>query len=128
MGIVVGGGVGVALAIAATLLARRLWPAYVLAEPTKAYTLPMLAARLTVGAGCMASAAWVATRVARDAGTAAWWLGGVVLALSTWEHLGRVWADYPWWYHLVYLSYLVPVAVVSGRVASRRARGVGAAR
>ncbi|MFY7922397.1 MAG: hypothetical protein ACOVSI_08280 [Gemmatimonas sp.] len=123
VGIVVGGSVGVALAIAVTFLVRRLWPAYVLAEPTKAYTLPMLLARLTVGACCMASAAWVATRVARDTGTAAWWLGGLVLAISTWEHLARVWADYPWWYHLGYLLYLVPVAVVSGRAAARRMSG-----
>ena len=122
VGIFVGGCVGVAVAIAATLLVRRLWPAYVRAEPTKAYSVPMLLARLTVGALCMAVAAWVATRVAEDAGTAARWLGGVVFAVSLWDHLVLVWADYPGWYHLVYLSYLVPLAVVSGRLAARRAR------
>jgi hypothetical protein len=70
----------------------------------------------------LVAAAWIATRVARDAGTAARWLGGVVLAMSLWDHLVRVWADYPAWYHLVYLSYLLPLAVLSGRVASRRSR------
>ncbi len=53
-----------ALALTATLVVRGLWPAHVFAEPTKAYTLQMLAARLTVAALCMVGAAWVATRVA----------------------------------------------------------------
>jgi|APMI01.1.fsa_nt_gi hypothetical protein len=122
LAIIVGSGVGVALAITTTMVVRHLWPAYVLAEPTKAYSLAMLCARLAVGAVCLVAAAWVATRVARDTGTAAWWLGGVVLAVSLWDHLVRVWADYPAWYHLVYLSYLLPLAVLSGRVASRRSR------
>ncbi len=64
LGILVGGIIGVALALMATLVVRRVWPAYVLAEPTKAYSLQMLAARLTVGALCMVGAAWVATRIA----------------------------------------------------------------
>jgi hypothetical protein len=121
--IIVGAGVGVALAVTATIAVRHLWSAYVIAEPTKAYSLPMLFARLAVGALCMVAAAWASTRVARDAGTAARWLGGVVLAGSLWVHLVRVWADYPAWYHVVYLSYLVPLAAMGGRLASRRASG-----
>lgn len=117
LGVVVGLCVGVGLAIAVTFVVRRLWPAYALAEPTKAYSLPMLFARLSVGALCVIGAAWVASRVARDHGTAARWLGGVVFAVSMWDHLVLVWADYPVWYHLVYLSYLIPLAVVSGRLA-----------
>jgi hypothetical protein len=113
----------VALAITATLLARTVWPAYASAEPTKAYSLSMLVVRLSVGALCTAGAAWVTTLVARDTGTAAWWLGAFFLALSLPDHLVRVWADYPPWYHVVYLAYLVPIAGCAGQVTSRYARG-----
>ncbi len=108
----------VAIAIARTgvVLGRALWPAYAAAEPHKDYTLAMLLARLAVGALSTAGAACVATIIARDDGRAAWWLGGLFLALSLPDHLYFVWADYPIWYHLVYLSYLVPIAGLTGWV------------
>jgi hypothetical protein len=107
----------VAIAIARTgvVLARALWPAYAAAEPHKDYTLAMLASRLAVGAVSTAGAAWVATIIARDNGRAAWWLGGLFLALSLPDHLYLVWNDYPVWYHFVFLAYLVPVAGLTGR-------------
>jgi hypothetical protein len=63
--------------------------------------------------------ACVTTVVARDQGRAAWWLGTVILLISLPNHLYFVWRDYPWWYHAVYLAYLVPVAGLSGRVLRR---------
>lgn len=107
----------VALALAAAFLGRTLWPEYAVAEPKKAYSLAMLAWRLSVGALCVAGAAYVATIIARDNGKAAWWLGGLFLAVSLPQHLFRVWADYPAWYHVAYLSYLVPIAGMTGRIA-----------
>jgi hypothetical protein len=86
----------------------------------------MLAARLTVGMVCTSGAACVTTIVARDKGTASWWLGGLFLAVSLPIHLYRVWADYPAWYHILYLAYLVPIAGLTGRVVySCSGRGVG---
>ena len=120
-----GGVTAVLLAITFTLAVRLLWPAYSAAEPSKEYSFTMLVARLTVGALCVITAALVATRVARDQGTAAWWVGGVALALSLPIHLVRVWADYPPWYHGFYLAYLLPLAVLTGRVISRRTGGRG---
>ena len=96
------------------VLARGLWPAYAAAEPHKDYSLTMLCARLAVGALSTAGAAWAATIVARDNGRAAWWLGGVFLALALPNHLFFVWNDYPAWYHFVFLAYLVPVAGLTG--------------
>jgi hypothetical protein len=104
----------------AVLLARRVWPEYAAAEPTKAYSLVMLISRLSAGALCTACAAVVTTMVARDRGQAAWWLGVLFLAVSLPSHLFQVWADYPAWYHVVYLSYLVPIAGLIGRVARDR--------
>lgn len=122
LGLATGMCAAVAMAATATILARVLWPAYAAAEPSRAYSLTMLVSRLIVGALCTTFAAFVATRTARDNGTAAWWLGGVFLAISAPHHVLRVWAEYPAWYHVIYLSYLVPVAGLTGRFASRYVR------
>jgi hypothetical protein len=123
LSVVAGGLTAVAMAIAATMLTRSLWPAYVAAEPTKAYSLAMLIARLAVGACCAAGAAAVTTMVARDRRQVAWWLGACFLLVSLPDHLVYVWADYPAWYHIVYLAYLVPVAGLVGRCMSSYVEG-----
>lgn len=108
----------IAFALVATLIARILWPGYAAAEPEKTYTVAMLWTRLAIGALCTAAAACVTTIIARDKGRAAWWLGGFFLAVSLpdhFYHIGYVWADYPAWYHFIYLSYLAPIAGLTGR-------------
>ena len=119
----VGLGAGVCTAVAmaatATMLARTLWPAYAVAEPSRTYSLTMLVLRLLVGALCTVGAAFVATRIARDRGTVAWWLGGLFLAVSAPHHMLQVWAAYPVWYHVIYLAYLVPLAGLTGQRGAR---------
>ncbi len=126
--LVAGCATAVGIAIVAVLVVRRLWPAYAVAEPTKHYSFAMLVARLIVGALCTIGAAVVATRVVRDDGAIAWWLGGLFLAVSLPDHLLVVWPDYPAWYHIVYLAYLVPVAGMTGRLVSRCWGGARSAR
>ena len=126
VGIVAGGVTAIALALTATLLARGLWPAYAAAEPSRAYSIGMLVLRLTVGVLCTAGAASVTTRVARDGGHAAWWLGALGLVLSLPDHLVRVWAAYPAWYHAVYLASLLPVAGLAGQLTTRWTRAQAA--
>ena len=112
LSLTLGCSIAVAIATVGVLAARALWPEYAAAEPHKHYTLAMLLARLAVGALSVAGAACAATVAAGDKGRAAWWLGALFLAVSVPDHLypGYVWNDYPVWYHLVYLAYLVPVA------------------
>ena len=109
---------GAALVRGASFVARTLWPAYAAAEPEKADGLVMLLSRLGAGAICVSIGAWVATMIAKDDGKAGWWLGGIVLAISLPIHLYFEWKDFPVWYHLVYLSYLVPIAGLTGRFVS----------
>ena len=99
----------------AFLTAKASWPAFAAAIPHKHYTFPMLLVRLTVGALAVAGAACATTAAAKDNGRTAWILGALFLAASIPDHLypGYVWPDYPVWYHLVYLAYLVPVAGLS---------------
>jgi hypothetical protein len=92
-----------------------LWPAYAAADPDKTFSIAMLLSRLSVGALSTAGAACIATIVAADNGRAAWWLGWIFVVISLPVHLYFVWSDYPVWYHVVYLSYLVPIAVLTGR-------------
>ena len=99
-----------------------LWPAYASAVPTKAFSTVMLLSRL----GVAVTASIVAGLVAGGLGgpRAARAVGYVLTALSAVIHVGIVWADYPVWYHVVYLLSLVPVTALAGlvppRVLSRR--------
>jgi hypothetical protein len=117
--LVAGSVTAVAIGVVAVLLARQLWPAYAAAEPTKQYSSAMLITRLLAGALCTASASFVATRIANDSAVIGWWLGGLFLAVSLPNHVWFVWADYPAWYHLMYLSYLLPVAGFIGSAVYR---------
>lgn len=115
VGLAAGCVTAVVIALAGTVMARSLWPAYAAAEPDKAYSFAMLVSRLLVGAICTIGAACVASIIVRDDGRAACWLGALFLAISLPGHLYHVWADYPAWYHVLYLSYLVPLAALTGR-------------
>ena len=117
LSLVLGCVIAVAIAGAVVMAARTLWHGYAAAEPHKQYTLTMLLTRLAVGALSAAGASCGTTVTAGDNGRAAWWLGGLFFAVSVPGHLypGYVWSDYPIWYHLVYLSYLVPVTGLTAR-------------
>jgi len=100
------------------LVLRTTWSAYAAAEPTKAYSTAMLFARL--GVACVASVV-AGIAAGRPAGAAgAWAAGSLLLVLSLPIHLVEVWADYPAWYHIVYLSLLVPLTAVGGFLSGRR--------
>src|SRR5262245_10547105 len=107
-----------AVAAASFTVLRAIWPAYAAAEPTKAYSLGMLWARLSIAAILTAAAGAVAALVARDGGRTAWWLGAFFFVISLPQHLYTVWNDYPAWYHAVYLLSLIPIAGYGGRFAS----------
>ena len=114
-GLVVGilSAVGIARVAFATL--QSVWPEYAAAAPDKAYTLPMLWARLGIAALLTLISAAVATLVAADR-RVAWVLGSLFVVVSLPSHLHYVWADYPAWYHAVYLLSLVPVAWLGGKL------------
>lgn len=99
-------------------LLRGIWPAYIVAEPEKAFTLGMLFVRLGIYAAATAGAAGVATLVAGDR-RAAWIAGGLILAMSLPAHLYYVWDDYPVWYHFAYLVSIVPIAAYAGQTVRR---------
>ena len=112
LGAVLGLAVWAAVGSLGLLVLRTTWHDYALVEPLKLYTLPMLVARLAVAAIASVAAGAYAARPAGPAG--GWATGLLLLLLSLPIHLGEVWRDYPVWYHVVYLTLLVPVTGAAG--------------
>ena len=104
------------LAFLAGSAALTFWTEYAAAAPDRAYTLPMLLARLTTGAAATVVAGWCASRIAQDHQTTALWLGLVLLAINVPWHI-QIWSEYPIWYHLVWLASLIPCTILGGRAA-----------
>ncbi len=123
--IIAGCFTAIVIAVLLTVVARIGWPAYAAAEPHKTYTLVMLMARLVAGVLSTAGASAVATIIARDRGPAAWALGVVFFAIAFPAHAwpGTIWNDYPAWYHVVFLGYLIPVAGLTGWALRRAGEG-----
>ena len=101
----------------ATLIGRVLrmsWPAYVAAEPMFAFTLPMLFARLAIGAVATVAGGWVAARISGRRSGVVLAQGFILLALFIPQHV-MLFADFPLWYHAVFLASLVPLTWFGGR-------------
>ena len=82
----------------------------------------MLVSRLVVGALATlafgAVAAWIVrgeTQLIRPV-VLAWLLFSVV------DHI-IVWNDFPSWYHLLYLAYIVPLALLGAKLMHQRNKG-----
>ena len=91
------------------------WPSYAAAAPTRAYTLPMLFARLVVFSTMIVATSAAAARAAREP-RMAWVAGIAILVYSLPLHTppGVVWDAYPLLYHLVYLASILPLAWLGG--------------
>jgi hypothetical protein len=95
--------------------ARSAWAAYAAAAPTRSYTVAMLAARLTTGAVLTIGAGYVASITAGGNRRSAALFGITLLTISSIWHY-HIWDEYPVWYHLVFLGYLLPLVLLSGRL------------
>jgi hypothetical protein len=102
----------------ATLLGRLVWPAYAAVEEQRIFTMDMLLSRLTVGALATLAFGMVVSWVARDE------MKSIRLVIFAWllfsvaDHI-LVWDQFPVWYHLLYLAYIVPLALLGGRIKRR---------
>ena len=94
---------------------RSAWPAYAQVAEAMTFTLPMMVARLSIGAVATLAAGWVATRV-----THRFWLAlapGLLLLLGFIPQHVMLWAKFPIWYHLTFLCTLLPLALAGGKMA-----------
>jgi hypothetical protein len=107
----------VAFTLAATVcgwLLRVGWPDYASAEPVFGFTLGMQLARLAIGAVATLAAGAVAGAIAKQSRAAVLATGIVLVVIFVPIHV-TVWDKFPIWYHLVFLSSLVPLTVLGGR-------------
>jgi hypothetical protein len=114
-GVVVGLMAWFAAAVVAGVVLRSLWPEYVGASGDMSFTLPMKLARLSIGALTTFAAGAVTAFIGRSGWTAAV-TGALLLLIFIPEHI-RLWDTFPVWYHLTFLTSLVPLAVIGGRIA-----------
>jgi hypothetical protein len=109
-----------ALAFLCDQIALNVWADYAAPLPDRSFTLPMQIARLAVGLTAMVAGGFVASAIAAQDQRPVLWLGIVGLAGGLWVHLQEpTWSSYPLWYHVVYLSYLVPGAFLGGWLSRR---------
>jgi len=90
---------------------------YAAAEPSMAFTVPMMAARLVIAAISSVAAGAVAGSIAPRSATPTV-LGAVLLAVFIPEH-ARLWPLFPAWYHLTFLLTLLPLVLLGGLLAQR---------
>ena len=79
------------------------------------FTLPMKLTRLSIGALTTLAAGAVTALLARSSRTAVV-TGALLLVMFIPQHIS-LWDKFPIWYHLTFLTSLVPLAVVGGRIA-----------
>jgi predicted N-acetyltransferase YhbS len=103
----------------ANLLIRALIPGYAEAEPTMLFTLPMLFARLTTGAFSSVVAGLACALIARAHFIAVKILA-VVLVLFFLPIHYSLFAQFPLWYHAVFLISLAPLVLAGGWLALHR--------
>ena len=106
--------VWVVVATAIHRLMCLLWPAYAMATPLLAFTLPMKIARLALSTVCTLFAG----ATARCLSSARWLPVTVGCALLVFFVPGHylIWNRLPVWYHLTFLGSLIPLAVIGARL------------
>jgi hypothetical protein len=109
--------------IAASVLDRLLragLAGYAAAEPTMAFTLPMMWARLAIGALASLLSGALAGALSGGRPRVAWLLGGLLVLFFIPVHV-QLWHKFPPWYHGTFLLTLAPL-VAAGVWLMRRVR------
>jgi len=101
---------------------RRSWPAYANVADAMTFTLPMIIARLSIGALATLAAGLVTALIVPQS-TMAKLMPGVLLLLAFIPQHIMLWDKFPIWYHLTFLLSLVPLTWVGGALASTNQRG-----
>jgi hypothetical protein len=115
IGVVTGLAVWLTLAIVAGLIMRGTWPAYASVADAMTFTLPMMIARLSIGALATVSMGFVTALITRSA--VARLIPGLLLLMVFIPQHVMLWDKFPIWYHLTFLLSLVPLTFVGNFIA-----------
>ncbi len=91
---------------------------YAAAEPTMAFTLGMMFARLAMGAVSSLAAGAIMRWIAPASRRTPWVFGLLLLAAFIPQHI-KLWALFPIWYHLTFLITIVPIVLLGWRSAQQ---------
>lgn len=110
----------VVVAVTCWFAAHTGWPAYAVVEKPLAFTLDMQITRLAVGMIATLATGAVASWLDRGVMRTVLITGIALLVISLVDHY-YVWDQYPVWYHLVYLGYLLPLTLLGAQLAIKKA-------
>lgn len=111
LGVVVWGAVAAGL----DFVMRSFWHDYAVVEKAMAFTVPMMAARLTEsGIGSLVGGA-AAAAVGRNRLASPLLAGIVLLAVFVPYHL-KIWDHFPIWYHLTFFTSLPVLSLLGARL------------
>jgi hypothetical protein len=97
---------------------RHGWPAYAAVEKAMLFTVPMMAARLSISGISSLVSGFAAAAVGRSGQAAL--IAGVLLLLIFVPIHYMIWSKFPLWYHLTFLISLPLLSVIGGRFARVR--------
>jgi hypothetical protein len=116
LGVVAGLAVWVTVVGVVGAIMRVSWPAYSSVADAMTFTLPMLVARLSIGAlATLATGTVTATIVPQS--KLARLIPGVLLLIGFIPVHVTLWDKFPVWYHLTFLLSLVPLTYLGGTMA-----------
>ena len=119
LGVVAGLLVWLMVVLVVGELMRRSWPAYASVADAMTFTLPMMIARLSIGALATLAAGLVTALIVPQSTPARLMPGVLLLVAFIPQHI-MLWDKFPVWYHLTFLLSLVPLTYVAGIIWSRR--------
>jgi hypothetical protein len=104
------------VATVAGFVMRASWPAYASVADAMTFTLPMMVARLAIGALATLAMGFVAALITRSAIVRV--VPGVLALLAFVPQHVMLWDKFPLWYHLTFLLSLVPLTYAGARLCS----------
>jgi hypothetical protein len=118
VGVIAGVLAFVAVGTVAGIIMRGAWPDYARVADAMTFTLPMMIARLTIGALATVAAGLVTAVITRGSTLVRLAPGLLLLAAFIPQHI-MLWEKFPVWYHLTFLLSLVPLTYLGGNVINR---------
>jgi len=113
IGVVAGLAAWIAVVAVAGLIMRSLWSAYSRVADAMTFTLPMMLARLSIGALATLAAGWITSAIAPRPPLVRLMPGVILLLVFIPQHIA-LWHTFPLWYHLAFLVSLVPLTYLGG--------------
>jgi hypothetical protein len=116
LGVLVGLVVWFVVATVGNFAIRGLVSGYTEAEPAMRFTLPMLLARLGLGAVSSVAAGFACGALLHSVPIAVKFFAGLLVVFFVPVHYS-LWTQFPLWYHVVFLVSLAPLALLGARLA-----------